>query len=191
MAVELPDAAVRTLDLVGRQLRELDAGWKSEKWAAPDVMHVTLRFLGEIDVAQAARIETDFAQAASCVPAFELDLAGLRAVPSSKRASMIWTRIDDPTGQCAHLAQEAERIAIECGLDPEPRCFVPHVTLVRARRPHAVRAGVLEAAELKAGMCDVGSMSVLSASLFASTLTPRGPIHERLRKFELQAGTGR
>ena len=65
-------------------------------------------------------------------------LESLRAVPRPGRASMLWCVPEDPLGRCARLAQVADDVAAQFGVERETRTFTPHVTLVRARRPRSI-----------------------------------------------------
>ena len=188
LAIELPPATALALDAIGTAIRDEDPLWGREKWVRPDLMHVTLRFLGDIDSQLIQRISSEFAAAAAEQTPFALGFSGLRAVPSPGRASMIWAVAEDPAGRCASLASLADGIAVDHGLKSESRPFVPHLTLVRARHPHAVAPGTLQSAAMRGGITGWPEMSVLSATLFASTLTPLGPIHERLAQFALMTG---
>ena len=107
------------------------------------------------------------------------------AVPTVARASMVWATVADPSGRCARLASAAEQLSEQLGLDRSSRAFTPHVTLVRARHPHSLRVSTLEDAVSKSHMDRFGSVSVLSATLFSSRLTPQGAIHKRLADMKL------
>ena len=187
LAIELPEAIIVALDAAGRAIRDLDAGWSEEKWVASEVMHVTLKFLGGVNTSLIDQFSCEFAVAASGQSTFPLQLTALRAVPKPARASMIWTVADDPTGGCAALARTADQIAGQQGLKPDSRPFTAHVTLVRARRVRAIEPCTLADAATRSDLASLSTLSVLSATLFASTLTPQGPIHERLAEFALRA----
>ncbi len=185
LAIELPEATVKTLQSVGDVIRRYDPPWTGEKWVAPEVMHVTLKFLGELDSSRVDLIISAFTSAASSHPGFPLGPATVRAVPRPGRASMLWAVLDDPTRCCSGLAEIADDVAVGAGVEPDVRPFAPHVTLVRARRPRPVRDDALSAADELLGLVQPQRMSVASATLFSSVLTPQGPIHERLARFAL------
>lgn len=181
---------VIALGAAGCAIRELDATWANEKWATADVWHVTLKFLGNVDKPMVDRLGKEIAAAFSRVPVFPLELTGLRTVPEAGRASMIWATVADSGGGCRNLARVANQVAARNGIEPESRTFAPHVTLVRARRPRQVDGDVLAQAAQRSGLTAQITMSVQSATLFSSTLTPRGPVHERLLEFALQGQVG-
>jgi 2'-5' RNA ligase len=190
LAIELPEATVDALESTGDAIRRQDPAWTGEKWVAPEVMHITLRFLGELDASQVARVISAFTSAASSHPRFALGPATVRAVPRAARASMLWAVLEDPTRRCGGLAEIADNVAVGVGVEHDARPFVPHITLVRARRPHPVSAGVLSTGEVQSQLALLQPVSVASATLFSSVLTPQGPIHERLARFALGTEVG-
>ena len=190
VAIELPSQALLALDAASGAIRELDPTWANEKWAASDVLHVTLKFLGDVNEALLDHLRQELSAAFSREPVFDLELTGLRSVPETGLASMIWATVEDPSGGCKRLARVADHVAVRYGITPESRDFVPHVTLVRARGRRHVEADVLLQAGKRSGLAAQVSMSVLSATLFSSTLTPRGPKHQRLVEFTLQGEMG-
>lgn len=183
--MELPAPARNVLSAACTALRDIDPSWAGEKWVSAESIHITLRFLGELDPLLAERISLDYARAVTAIEPFLLDLTELVAVPRPGRSSMIWARVADSTGRCQELAEVAERISRKVGLAPESRPFVPHVTLVRTRHIRPVTTATLEAAATQSGLVLAQAMSVLSATLFSSTLTPAGPVYERFAEFAL------
>jgi 2'-5' RNA ligase len=185
LAIELPADTKEILLTAGNAIRRLDPWLAGEKWVAPGALHVTLRFLGELDAGLASRFANDFSERAQGIPRFTLELTGLVAVPKVARASMVWAAVSDPSGRCARLASAAEQISDQFGLDRSARAFKPHVTLVRTRHPRPLGVSTLEDAENESRMDRSESVSVLSATLFSSRLTPHGAIHERLAEMKL------
>lgn len=157
-------------------VRETDRSWRDEKWVPRENMHVTLKFLGNRPEDEVDALAEAVGDAVADLHAFDLPLSGLRAVPQPRRCRMLWASFLDPDGACAALAQSVDRAALSLGVEPDVRAFVPHATLCRARRPRPISERALEAAS--ALISDVsGPMSVPSVTVFASRLTPRGPIY--------------
>jgi RNA 2',3'-cyclic 3'-phosphodiesterase len=184
VAIELSDPVRERLGRVRSEFASLAPEWRDEKWVAKNNLHVTLKFLGSLDDLQLAGVRSQVSAALSGVAPFALDVSGLRAVPGLRRCSMVWARFTDDDGRCADLASRVERAATAMGLPAEEHRFSPHVTLVRARRPHSLDAGALTSANVVACAPQI-SMSVLSATLFASTLTRTGPEYEAIDSWTL------
>ena len=182
--IELPGDVSAALVAVGALVRREVPSWRDEKWVARENLHVTLKFIGDVDVSVVTEIQAALGVAMSRVWPFALEPAGMQAIPGTQRASMFWAAFDDPSGDCARLARTAESALERFGVEVDRRVFKPHVTLARARRPHAFPAEIIESL---VGRTDtaVASMSVSSLTLFSSTLTRSGPVYEVVEKWTL------
>lgn len=194
IALTLDEPVLRTLSAVRPLVERASPGWVGQKWAAATVMHLTLSFLGAVDDDELPRLARRLASAALLTDAFEMHLSGARAVPSMRRATMLWAVLGGDTGACESLQAD---LAAASGVEEERRPFHPHVTLVRARSPRPVEPSAMESASRwleESGKGLEGVLSVRSATLFSSTLEPGGPRHEALAVFDLggraQARTG-
>ena len=185
VALELPDETVAALMAAGAAIRDRAAEWRDEKWVAEENLHITLKFLGSVPAERIASLVGALDGAVPDRRAFVLRLAGARCVPSGGRCSMVWGAFEDAAnGPCVCLAREVDS-AVAAFTQPQTRPFKPHVTLVRARRPHRLDPGALEAAD-EALTCSDASVSVLSATLLSSTLTRHGPIYERIARWKFE-----
>jgi len=182
VAVTLPPELVATLGACRAVLLDADPAWRREKWVADHVLHLTLRFLGDVGADALDRMADRLAATLEDARPFTLTFTGLSAVPAPRAASLIWAESPDPSGAAAGLAERVGEAA--CGItEPVPgRPFRAHVTLCRARRPRRVDPVALElAAAPLADLRATGrAMSVASVTLFTSTLTPSGPEYHGL-----------
>jgi len=161
-------------------IREADPSWRRANWVAPENLHVTVKFLGELPDESAASLAEDLAALSATRP-FDLPLErAVYAVPSLSRATMLWATLLDPDAQAADFARAVDDIAMRYGVTPDSRDFRPHVTLARSKRPRRPRGlGEAEhAARELLGTRD--TVSVGEVRLFRSTLTPHGPIYDVL-----------
>jgi 2'-5' RNA ligase len=120
--IEIPQA---TREEIARLRQPLPGG----KWVEPDNLHLTLRFAGDIDNAQAAEFADRLA--AISVDAFEIRLAGLGTF-GGKEPRSLWAGVE-ASPELEALARANERAARLAGLPPEGRAFKPHVTLARLK----------------------------------------------------------
>jgi 2'-5' RNA ligase len=99
------------------------------RWAEPDDLHLTLRFVGDIEKPQAR----EFADSLETidVDAFELRLAGLGVFGGNEPRS-IWSGVET-SAPLEALARANDRAARAAGLPPDGRQFKPHVTLARVK----------------------------------------------------------
>lgn len=185
VGIPLPEQFSTALVDSCARIAEADPSWRGEKWVAKDNLHVTLRFIGNVAEDRIAELAHAIAgETGAMASEFALPLSGLKAVTSLRRARMLWATFLDPTGQCAALAAGIERASLPFGGEPDTRAFTPHVTLVRARTPHALSEDAFEAGEHALSQApDV--MSVAQVRLFSSTLKPDGPVYEVLRSYPL------
>ncbi|MGA8221368.1 MAG: RNA 2',3'-cyclic phosphodiesterase [Candidatus Acidiferrales bacterium] len=185
VALELPDA-------VRHSLRELIARLKPEcrgaKWVRPEAMHVTLKFIGEVD---AARLESICAALAEVHSAQPLDI-NFRAVgffPNERRPRVLWCGVN-ASANFAEVAAGVERALVPLGIAAESREFVPHLTLARFRAEgNALRdleKLVRAAGELKS--YDFGESRETEFHLIESLLKPTGAEYKRQRTFPIAKG---
>lgn len=179
VAIELSEAIRDALGDVVRLIRSEAPSWTDAKWVRPEHLHITLKFLGELDESAARSLAAELRDSLTSMKPFDLDYAGVTAVPSARRARMLWAEFEDRSGACGSLASTVEGAALRYGVPLEERTFRPHVTLCRARRPAPVAAEVLGDANALVRTVPT-SMSVVRATVLSSRLTPHGPIYSEL-----------
>jgi len=129
VGLELPDAVKDVLLLC-------ESGIPGAHWQTADQLHLTLRFIGEVDGPTAS----DMANALDLVdaPGFSLEITGVGIFGPAKRPRALWAGVtDDPA--LNHLQGKIESALVRAGLTPEPRKFHPHITLARLNNPERVR----------------------------------------------------
>jgi RNA 2',3'-cyclic 3'-phosphodiesterase len=122
VAVELPET-------VRDRLLKLQGGVPGARWANEDQMHLTLRFIGEVDDNVAN--DVDDALSGIRAPRFELELSGVGEF-GGKNPRALWAGVR-PNPALLHLQKKVETALQRIGLEPETRKFSPHVTLARMR----------------------------------------------------------
>ena len=168
----------------GEHIRLCDPSWRGEKWVRRENLHVTLKFVGSVPDEDISLLEEALGDGVQRHSAFELPAGRITAVPSRRRARMLWASFVDPSGTCTALAESVAATTLAFGAKPDDRPFTPHVTLVRAREPHPLSEDALL---LAADRLDALSepMSVTRVTLYASHLTPGGPVYEELHSYGL------
>ena len=134
VALELP-MAVRDV-LLGYRGGVIGARWQND-----EQLHLTLRFIGEVDRHQAADI--DAALATVNVQPFALRLGDIGSFERRGRVDTLWVGVH-PREAVAALAQRVDTTLARVGIAPETRAFVPHITLARlgrGRQPASFGAG--------------------------------------------------
>lgn len=109
-------------------------GLRGARWIEPADYHVTLRFLGDVDLATADAMHEALTDARTRPP-LDIVLDGLACFGGDKPRALYAAVTPGPT--LLDLQAEHERLAREAGAEPERRKFTPHVTLARLRREAA------------------------------------------------------
>ena len=142
LGVPIPSELRTVLAALQRRLRASSPGWR---WVTPQGLHLTLRFLGEVDEELAIRGRAPWRAAINSVAPFEIGLNGLGRFPPAGRPRVLWVGIrDEPRGSLATLAERIERTTCDLGLVPERRAYQGHLTLARAARTGRPEAPPLE-----------------------------------------------
>ena len=169
LAIPLPPPLCEELAAVGRGIDGLRA-------QRAGTIHLTIRFLGEIDDADA--VAAAAAGVASRHAPFDLRLKGLGAFPDARRPRVVWVGLAEGAEPAGALARDVERAVVGLGLPREDRPFSAHVTLGRFRgRPR--RPPPLDPDR------EFGRARADRLILYRSTLTPEGAQHEAVADLSL------
>jgi 2'-5' RNA ligase len=184
VALELPDPWRAYLGARAAQVERLAPGYA--RWVAPELLHLTLVFLGEQPASQLAAVEAACASAAGTGRPFTLALGRLGhfggAVPR-----VLWMDAQAASGHLErlHAALTAALAAREVSFDEKP--LVAHLTLGRARREAPPAAGRTLAQRLPGLALPLppAPFAVDSITLMRSELSPRGPRYTALGHYRL------
>ncbi|MCX7005828.1 MAG: RNA 2',3'-cyclic phosphodiesterase [Kiritimatiellaeota bacterium] len=177
VAVEIPDEVRAALAAEQARLKKLGA---HVGWAAPETIHITLLFLGDIFGAQVAPLAAALDAVAAQHAPFELAVAGLGWFGPQNSPRVIWAGVSDPDGKLAALQRQIGEQARALGLRTEARPFHPHLTLGRTRPGGHAMLPALTAALRQANDTAYGQCVVDSVRLMQSRLEPAGARHSLL-----------
>lgn len=156
-------------------------GVPGARWQDDEQLHLTLRFIGEVD----GRVAEDVALALGHVhaPAIEVALAGVGAFDKDGRVNALWAGVT-PHDALAALHRKVDHAMVRVGLAPEGRTYLPHITL--ARLPRSMGMGV----EIERWCADHAGLSsapftIEHLCLFASTLGTGGARYEAVDRWPL------
>lgn len=174
-------AALRPPPAIRAALAETMSGVPFARWQDDEQLHVTLRFIGEVD----GRVAEDVALAVSQVhaPAPQVRLHGVGAFEKRGRADTLWAGLS-PAEPLAALHRKVDQAAIRCGLPPEGRAFLPHITV--ARLPRRAGAGP-EIAAWRARHAALSSdpFALTHLVLYRSHLGAEGARYETIARWPL------
>jgi 2'-5' RNA ligase len=146
------------------------------RWQDEEQLHLTLRFVGEIE----RPIANDLASALSHVRSapFQLRLSGVGRF-EQRNSGALWAGVE-PREPVSKLASKVERVCVGVGLDPERRAFHPHITLARwkGRRTREVQRFL----ERHGGLASEPFL-VDGFTLFESRLSRHGAHYEEIAEY--------
>lgn len=184
VAVELNAAARDAVERVMRDLRA--AAGDGVRWVRPEGVHLTLKFLGDIDAGSVPDISGALDRSAAPSQPFSLMLEGVGAFPNLRRPRVIWVGLGGELEQLLELQQSAEREMEALGFARERRAFTPHLTLGRVRdgAPQQ-RLRALSGAVAGASVERDVHVPVRDLALMKSDLRPTGAVYTRLHAARL------
>ena len=106
-------------------------GISGARWQNDEQLHLTLRFIGEVDRHRAEDIAA--ALGALHAPAVTARIAGVGLFERQGRPHMVWAGVE-PHEPLAALHRKVDQLLARVGVAPETRAFMPHVTLARLNR---------------------------------------------------------
>lgn len=171
IAIELSQEIKQALGQIEEELQKKIRG---VKWVKPDNIHLTLKFLGNIEKETVEDIKKILDEVSSGAQPFKIRLSAAGAFPSPSRPRVIWVGIDEGKTESTELADRIDEEVEYLGIEKESRAFHPHLTLARLKFLKEKDAVKNAFASLKVPQAE---MSATKITLFQSTLTGEGPIY--------------
>lgn len=175
------DAGLR--DAVLDLQKHLEEAGAMARWTRPEQLHFTLRFLGEISVAQVARVKVAAREAAGKIDPFSITLHGLGAFPSLQRPQVVWIGVEQGKEPLQALAGLLQQALARQRFPAEPKSFRPHLTLARVKSTRNWGELVRALGAFKDE--GIGTQRVDSLVVFESHLSPKGPRYTPLEEVSL------
>jgi len=165
-------------------LEELQARGVRAGWARRQTLHLTLKFLGDVEETDLPEVVAAVARASSCVRPFDVDTRSLGAFPSPARPRVLWVGIE-PAEDLLALQQAIDGELTKLGFPREKRRFHPHITLGRIRDPRAESVQDI----LDELVAPEETVEVTEVRVMRSTLRPGGALHELVQAVPLDSGS--
>ncbi|MDP2913710.1 MAG: RNA 2',3'-cyclic phosphodiesterase [Candidatus Omnitrophota bacterium] len=182
IAIELSDGIRDTLAQMQSHLKYAGA---DVKWVDKGNIHLTLKFLGEIDENKCEKVKASLDEIAKGFKRFEIDLKGLGAFPSLDFPRVIWCGLDKGAKESVELAERIGEAMSKLAFKDEARPFTAHLTIGRVRSSKNKSALREKIEKLIREPSAVSCQPINSIALFQSTLTPTGPIYTKLHEARL------
>ena len=191
LALDIPDA-IR--DRITRFVEGVSGFAPDARWAKPESLHVTLKFIGEQPDSAVEQIKLALSTIESGAP--EIHFRGYGFFPTAKSARVFWIGMES-TPHLGALASAIDDKMPALGIPKEDRAFSPHLTLARSsgasgsprrNKKDGPNSTFQRLQEKLAALStpEFGTMTPRSFFLYQSQLSPKGPKYTKLAEFDLK-----
>ena len=153
-------------------------------WERAEKLHITLKFLGEIEQRRVEALSRAAARAAESAQGFELGIEGAGAFPPRGLPRVLWLGVSDPSDGLARLQSHLEDECATASFAREKRPFHPHLTIARLRQPEGARQ--LAALHEQIGF-EAQRFDVLGLVVMRSEMGPGGSRYTELARLDFRA----
>lgn len=152
------------------------------KWQSSDSLHVTLKFLGQVDEKRADEVAATLREIQ--VEPYNLSVEGMGVFPNENDPQVLWAGLGNGHPRLHQLRKNIEDALIPLGFEPERKAFVPHITLARLAAVSAehVRQFLKAHQDFQAA-----PWTVESFGLYTSRLSAQGAEHTLKQDYPLKA----
>ena len=180
IAIELPEAIKTEIEKVQQKLKDSGA---NASWTRSEGIHLTLKFLGEVEESRAAGIIEALQGACRGTGPIQLAIMGAGAFPNLKSPRVLWLGVQGDIERLATLQAAVENVMEQQGFEREVRKFSPHLTLARIKfpKPRDNWAAVIEGIR----NIDLGGLTAGHLSLMKSELRRDGAVYTEIGRMDL------
>ena len=180
VAIDLPESVRSALETAQAALKKFEF---RVKWVRPESIHLTLKFLGNIDTARTDAVFNAMTLAAEGRHPLTLSPSGIGVFPNVRRPRVIWVGIGGQMDLLKNLQQSLDAHLADLGFPRDSRPFKGHLTLGRVKGK--IAAGHMQTAldQLKDHQSD--GFGVSRIILFKSELQPSGAVYTQVRQVPL------
>lgn len=189
IAIELSDEARTALAKLQNRLKTI-VPTQTVRWTAPENIHLTLHFLGNIEASQVDPVKQLLHLSGAASPSFTLSLSGLGCFPNTRRPRIVWTGVLGQTEALVKLYHDLRERLLVIDYSPEARPYSPHLTIGRVRDGLTAQqlTQLGQALERERDKVDeLAELQVVEIALMQSDLRPTGPVYRQLAHAALTA----
>jgi len=180
IAIPVPDDVKQN----ARMLRnKLGAARPDIKWVEYQNYHLTVKFLGEVEINDLPELKRNLRLAADAVPAFNLSAGGIGFFPNQNNPRVIWMGIKGEMDKAEFLGDRVDAYLTALGFEPE-RDHRPHLTMGRIRSEKNLKE-MLNVLEKYPDRNKLRSFRVENFYLMQSILDANGPQYSVLDTYRL------
>jgi len=178
--------ALRPPPPIRQTLLDIMEGVLSARWQDDAQLHVTLRFIGEVERPVAEDVAVSLSQVVAPVPS--VSLAGVGRFETRGRTDTLWASVT-PHDALAALHRKIDQACVSAGLQPERRAYLPHITVARLARAAGTGFAVEEWLAGHAGLSSA-PFPLNHLVLYRSYLGRDGAIYEPVARWSLATAGG-
>ncbi len=153
------------------------------RWCSAEQLHLTLKFIGEVEDSLVTPISDAVQRVAGKTPALDMEIGETGCFPSTGPLRVIWVGGSESSGTLLQVAQELDDDLVPRGIKKEKRTFSEHFTSGRVKFDHS--RGRLRESVRAAGF-DACRQAVRELVLYQSTLCQSGAQYEPVLRAELK-----
>lgn len=183
VAIPLPEENQLQIKDAIQTLRQLNL---DARFPTVGSIHLTLKFLGNIEEAHVPPIARALDQCCQTQSPFRVQLRGLGAFPHSANPRVLWMSVEAGR-ELNEMQQLLETQLVDLGFEAEERPFRPHLTVARVRSKKNLKE-LVRLLSTEKGHFSAGSFQVKSAALYRSELKPSGAVYSILHQSFLEGG---
>jgi 2'-5' RNA ligase len=186
IAIELPEELKSGIKQLQNNFKS--AGYTGIKWVAPQGIHLTLKFLGNIQSGKIDEITKALETARQGINPFQLTTGELGTFPNLRRPRVLWLGLTGDLKSLFALQQRVEKVLIDLGFPKEDRPFAPHLTISRIRES-TTREEQAEFGKLieKTPFPKKYTFAVTGFNFMRSQLLPTGAVYSCLANITLNS----
>lgn len=181
IAIPLNAEIISRIEKTQKELRTLPA---DVKWVNSRSIHLTLKFLGNVEEGNVEDIARGIQNGIKGVKSWSAAVRNMGAFPSLKNPRVVWIGIENTSGQLVKMQNHIEKEMSKLGFEEEKRTFSPHLTLGRVKSPRGKDELVRYLLDERERV--FGEINVDRVILFKSELKPTGAVYRVLKEFILR-----
>lgn len=187
IAIKLPQVLIEALTSVQAQLaKRVPSG--AVKWVRPNQIHITLRFLGEVEPDNVSEIKDRLMEITTYFRPFTIRPTGLSGFPTPSAPRVIFVGLEGEINILNSLAQQIDNEVGRYGSHQEDRAFHPHLTLGRLTKSYIAHASLIGRLIREHQIPQLPSWLASEVYLIQSQLKPDGPEYTDLFCAKLAVG---
>ena len=184
LALQAPQEVREVLVKIQQEVRERMPD-SIARWTRPEQFHLTLKFLGDVEVDRAEELESAIRQVTSNVGRFDVTATGIGFFPDAHRPRVLWAGVSNRGAQLANLFHLAQKACEAFTSVPGEKEFVGHITLGRIKklgRKDRHAPGTIVTVHKDAPL---GNWTIESVEIMRSELSAAGAVHETVASIPL------